>query len=153
MHAPDRTYDPIRFHRGTRGFAAFVTWLNGLIVLSAAVFVVPTLALDRLVGTWLVLLGVGAGVAHFVAVVGLIRGRRWAAEIVAYLAAGGIGLAAFGALATATGLDPFGADPRTALGFSLWMIGSWLVATRFAVKPFDFDRPWPTVGRPTVGLA
>ena len=30
MTAPDRTYDPIRFHRGTRGFAAFFTALNGL---------------------------------------------------------------------------------------------------------------------------
>jgi hypothetical protein len=72
---------------------------------------------------------------------------------VAYLAAAGIGLAAFGALAAVTGLDPFGADPRTVLGFCLWMGGSWLVATRYAIKPFDFERPWSTVGRPTLGLA
>ena len=42
MIAPDRTYDPIRFRRGTRGFAAFVTGLNGFVVLGAALLVVPT---------------------------------------------------------------------------------------------------------------
>ena len=26
---PDRTWDPIRFRRGTRGFAALVTAING----------------------------------------------------------------------------------------------------------------------------
>jgi hypothetical protein len=28
MTAPDRTYDAVRFHRGSRGFAAFVTGLR-----------------------------------------------------------------------------------------------------------------------------
>lgn len=162
MTAPDRAYDPIRFHRGTRGFAGFVTTLNGLVVLGAALFVVPTLALDRVVASWAVILGVTAGLSHLVAVAGLIRGRRWAAALIGYLAAAGIAVAAFGALVAATGLAIFGADGPTSIGFFVWMIGSWVVAARFAVKPFSFTpqahritarvpRPAPDA-RPLTGL-
>ena len=47
MIAPDRSYDALRFHRGSRGLAAFVTLVNGLVVLGAAAVVIPTLGLDR----------------------------------------------------------------------------------------------------------
>jgi hypothetical protein len=161
MTAPDRAFDPIRFHRGTRGFAG-VTALNGLVVLGAALFVVPTLGLDRVVASWAVILGVTAGLSHLVAVGGLIRGRRWAAALIGYLAAAGIAVAAFGALVAATGPAIFGADGPTSIGFFVWMIGSWGVATRFAVKPFSITpqahrivarvpRPAPDA-RPLTGL-
>ena len=47
MTAPDRTYDQVRFHRGSRGFAAFVTGLNASILLGLALFVTPTLGLTQ----------------------------------------------------------------------------------------------------------
>lgn len=162
MLTPDRTYDPIHFRRGTRGFAAFVTGVTGFVVLGAALFVVPTLGLERTAASWAVILGVAAGLAHFVAIAGLIRGRRWGASLVGYLAAAGIASASFAALLAATGHEIFGAQPGNALGFFLWMIGSWAVASRFAFKPFTFTphahrmtaavaRPIPDA-RPSTGL-
>ena len=163
MMAPDRTYDPIRFRRGSRGFAAFVTGLTGSIVLGGALFIVPMLELDPLVATWAVILGTVAGIAHFVAIGGLLRGRRWGATVVGYLAASGIAVASFGALLAVTGHTIFGAEPRTALGFFAWLIGSWAVASRLAFKPFTFTphahrmtaaavaRPAPDA-RPLTGL-
>ena len=88
--------------------------------------------------TWAVMLGIVAGIAHLIAVVGLIRGRRWAASLVGYLATAGIALAAFGALLAATGMSIFSADRATSFGFFVWMITWWLVAARFALKPFTF---------------
>jgi len=143
MTAPDRTYDRVRFHRGTRGFAAFVTGLNAAILLGLALFVTPSLGLDQPAASWFVILVGGAGIAHIAAVVGLIRGRAWSGALVGYLAAAGIAVAGFGALAAATGLEIVGADLRTALGFFVWMIGSWLVATRYALRPFAYTRPAP----------
>ena len=138
MTAPDRTYDPVRFHRGTRGFAAFFTGLNGFVVLGAALFVVPTLGIDDIAARWAVILGVSAGIAHFVAMAGLIRGRRWGATMVGYLAALGIGLSTFGALVALTGVAIFGAGTATAFGFFAWMIGTWTIAARYAFKPFSY---------------
>ncbi len=162
MTAPDRTYDPIRFRRGTRGFAAFATGLTGLIVLGGALVVVPMLDLDPLVATWAVILGTVAGIAHFVAIAGLVRGRRWGASVVGYLAASGIAVASFGALLAVTGHAIFDAQPGAALGFFAWLVGSWAVASRFAFKPFTFTphahrmtaiatRPVPDA-RPLTGL-
>jgi hypothetical protein len=139
MTAPaSRTYDPIRFHRGTRGFAAFVTFLNGLVVLGVSLAVAPTFDVAPLAMTWAAIVGIAAGIAHLVAVVGLIRGRRWAASLVGYLSTSGIAVAGFGALLAATGMSIFGADRATAFGFFVWMIAWWLVAARFALKPFTF---------------
>lgn len=138
MSASPRTYDPVRFRRGTRGFAAFLTALNGFVVLGATLFVVPTLPLEPLVATWAVILGTTLGIAHFVAVVGLIRGRRWSASLVGYVATAGITVSVFAALVAATGLSIFGAERGTSVGFFAWMIATWLVAARFAFKPFTF---------------
>jgi hypothetical protein len=133
-----RTYDKVRYHRGTRGFAAFVTFLNGLVVLGLSLAVAPTFDAAPLAMTWAVMLGIAAGIAHLVAVVGLVRGHRWAASLVGYLAAAGIAIAGFGALLAATGMSIFGADRATSFGFFVWMIAWWLVAARFALKPFTF---------------
>jgi hypothetical protein len=150
MSAPDRTYDQVRFHRGSRGFAAFVTGLNASILLGLALFVTPTLGLTQPAASWFVILAGGAGIAHIAAVVGLIRGRAWSGALVGYLAAAGIAVAAFGALAAATGLEILGAANGTAVGFYIWMIGSWLVATRYALRPFNYARPMPRQARPRV---
>jgi hypothetical protein len=72
---PDRTWDPLRFQRGTRGFAAFVTALNGFAVLGAALVVAPAAGLPAPLDAWVVILGTAAGIAHLVAAVGLVRAR------------------------------------------------------------------------------
>ena len=146
MTAPDRTWDPIRFHRGTRGFAAFVTIINGLAVLAFGTLVVPGSDLASPLIAWLTIIAIAAGLAHFVGVYGLIRGRRWSGALVAYLAAAGIGASVFAILMIAPAGQPvLGASDASSVGFFVWMIGSWLVATRFALKPF---RPAATY-RPT----
>ena len=141
MTVPSRTYDQVRYHRGSRGFAAFVTGLHASILLGLALFVTPALDLPQPAASWFVILAGASGIAHVAGVVGLIRGRAWSGALVGYLAAAGIAVAAFGALAAATGLDVFGAQRATTVGFSIWMIGSWLVATRFALKAFTYTRP------------
>jgi hypothetical protein len=140
---PDRTWDPLRFQRGTRGFAAFLTALNGFAVLGASIVVAPQTGLpDPLLG-WVVILGTAAGIGHLVAVVGLIRARDWAPDLVTYLAAAGVGVAVFAMLMIGrAGEAVLGATDATALGFFAWMIGSWLVAARFARKAY---------GRPALG--
>lgn len=150
MTAPDRTYDRVRFHRGSRGFAAFVTGLNAAVLLGLAFFATPSLHLSQPAASWFVILAGAAGIGHVAAVVGLIRGRSWSGALVGYLAAAGIAVAAFGALAVATGLDVLGAQRGTAVGFSIWMIGSWLVAIRFALKAFTYTRPAPRQARQMV---
>lgn len=128
--------------RGTRGFAAFLTALAGFVVLGVGAFVLPTTSLDRIAMAWLVPAAVAFGIAHFVAVVGLIRRSSWSAALTGYLAAIGIGVAAYGLLVTLTGLDPFGAtsslpgDQARAegVGLLLWMIGLWALAARFAAR-------------------
>jgi hypothetical protein len=142
--AHTRRYDPIRYRRGIRGFAAFVTTINGLVVLGLGAVVLPSIALPTLAANWLVPLAVAAGILHLVAAVGLVRGKRWSRSLVAYLAAAGIGVAAYLLLAVVTDLDLFAAtsslpaSQATAdgVGFSIWMIGAWLVATRFAFAAF-----------------
>ena len=44
------------------------------------------------------MLGTAAGIAHLVAVVGLVRARAWAPDAVTYLAMAGIGVAVFALL-------------------------------------------------------
>jgi hypothetical protein len=141
-----RTVLPRYAHRGgTRGFAAFVMGLAGFVVLGIGAVVLPTLTLDRLAMSWLIPSSVVFGIAHFVAAFGLIRRRTWSASLTGYLAAIGIGVAAYGLLVTLTGLDPFGATsslPREqakaeGVGLLLWMIGLWTVGARFAMRAFS----------------
>lgn len=147
--ASGSTTDPHRrslpryaYRRGTRGFAALVIALAGFVVLGVGAVVLPTTALDRLAMSWLIPLTVVFGIAHFVAAYGLVRRRDWSARLTGYLAAIGIGVAAYGLLVTLTGLDPFGAtsslpaDKARAhgLGLLLWMTGLWVVAARFALR-------------------
>ena len=128
--------------RGTRGFAAFVTALAGFVVLGIGAVVLPTTSLGTIALSWLVPLTIAFGAAHFAAAYGLIRRRAWSANLTGYLAAIGIGVAAYGLILTLTGQDPFGAtsklDPGCAwaegIGLLIWMIGLWIVAVRFALK-------------------
>jgi hypothetical protein len=128
--------------RGTRGFAALVIGLAGLVVLGVGLVVLPESSLDRLALSWLIPVTVAFGLAHLVAAYGLVRRRAWSPALTGYLAAVGIGVAAYGLLLMVTGQDPFGATSRTpsdrawaeGLGLLVWMIGLWVVAARYAVK-------------------
>jgi hypothetical protein len=128
--------------RGTRGFAAFVTLLTGFIVLGVGIVVLPSTSLDQLALSWLIPLAIAFGLGHVVGAYGLIRGRAWSRDLVGYLAAIGIGVAAYGLLLALTGMDPFGATSRLpsarawaeGLGLLIWLIGLWLVAARYAFK-------------------
>ena len=134
--APSRAYDRARFHRGTRGFAAFLTILNGFAVLAFGVAVVPYAEIGTL-GASLSIVAIAVGLAHFVAVYGLIRGRAWSGTLVAYLAAAGIGASVFAMLLIArAGESILGAGDLTALAYFAWMIGMWAIAAAFALKPF-----------------
>lgn len=137
---PDRTWDPLRFQRGTRGFAAFVTALNAFVVLGVAAVAAPSADLPDPLLAWVVILGLAAGIAHLVAVVGLVRARAWARPLVAYLAAGGIGVAVFALLMTwRAGESVLGAGGGTAIGFYLWMVGAWAVAVWCVLRTFEGD--------------
>jgi hypothetical protein len=136
--APTLIADPRR--RGTRGFAAFTTFLAGAAVLGIGLVALPAASIDPTTRNILVIPTVAFGIAHMVAVVGLIRGRAWSGRLVAYLADIGIGVAAYGILVTLTRLDPIGATSSLpagvakaqGLGLMIWMIGLWAVAARFA---------------------
>ena len=135
--------------RGTRGFAAFVTVIAGFVVLGVGAVVLPTVALDTIAASWLIPLTVAFGLAHFVAAYGLIRRRDWGGRLVGYVAAIGIGIAAYGLILTLTGMDPFGATSKLpsdrawaeGLGLLIWMIGLWLVAARYAFKAIRPIKP------------
>jgi hypothetical protein len=146
--------------RGTRGFAAVVLFLTGMIVSAVTLFVLPSTALTRDVLTILIPLAIIFSVAHFVAMYGLVRRRAWSAPLTLYLAAIGLGLAAFGCLLLVTGLDPFGRPAAEAalesrvqvVGLLVWLAGSWIVAARFAVRgmaPADSRREPAEAADPT----
>lgn len=144
--------------RGTRGFAAFVILIAGFVVLGVGAVVLPTVALDSIAASWLIPLTVAFGLAHFVAVHGLIRRREWGGRLVGYLAAIGIGIAAYGLILTLTGMDPFGATSKLpsdrawaeGVGLLVWMIGLWLVAARYAFKAIRPIHPnGAAITRPT----
>ena len=128
--------------RGTRGFGAVVLFLTGLIVSAVTLFVLPSTALTAGVLTILIPLAIVFSIAHFVAMYGLIRRRNWSAPLTLYLAAIGLGVAAFGGLLLVTGLDPLGRPGAEAalasrvqiVGLLVWLAGSWIVAARFAVR-------------------
>jgi hypothetical protein len=141
--ASPRTPLPRHAHRrGSRAFGALVIGLAGFVVLGVVSVVLPSLALDRVVMAWVTLLAIPFGVGHFIAAYGLIRRRTWGANLTGYLAATGLGIAAYGLLVTMTGLDPFGASSSLpsdqaraeGIGLLVWMGGLWIVAARFASR-------------------
>lgn len=136
--------------RGTRGFAAVVLCLTAMIMFAVAFLVLPTSPLSRLALSWLIPLAIAFGIAHLVAVYGVLRRRAWVMALTLHLTAIGLGVAAFGVLLTLTGADPFAltsalpADQARAdgLGLLVWLIGSWIVAARFVATGMA-----PPVGR------
>ena len=128
--------------RGTRGFAAVVLFLTGMIVFAVTAFVLPSIALSGTLLTALILLGIGFGIAHLVAIYGVLRRRPWAVSLALYVLAIGLGLVAFATLMLWARVDllaPSGADSTAetriqVFGLLVWLAGSWIVAARFVVR-------------------
>jgi hypothetical protein len=128
--------------RGTRGFAAVVLFLTGMIVFAVTAFVLPSIALSGTLLTALILLGIAFGIAHLVAIYGVLRRRPWAVSIALYLLAIGLGLVAFGTLMLWARVDLLaqsGAESTAqtrieVLGLFVWLAASWIVAARFVVR-------------------
>jgi hypothetical protein len=139
---PADAVPPHALRRGTRGFAAVVLFLAGLIVFAVTVFVLPSSALDRELLTILIPLGIVFSIAHLAASYGVLRRRAWVVPLTLYILAIGLGLAAFGLLLAGTGVDPFvrpglvaGVQDRIDfIGLLVWLAGSWIVAARFVVR-------------------
>ena len=140
--APTAAVRAHALRRGTRGFAAVVLFLTGMIVSAVTLFVLPAAAIARIPLTILIILAIVFAIAHFVAMYGLIRRREWVAPLTLYLAAIGLGLVTFGGLLLATGFDPLGQPGAEApfesrvqvVGLLVWLAGSWIVAAWFAVR-------------------
>ena len=69
-----------------------------MIVFAVTAFVLPSVALPGTLLTTLILLGIGFGVAHLVAIYGVLRRRAWAVSLALYLLGIGLGLVAFASL-------------------------------------------------------
>lgn len=129
--------------RGTRGFAAVVLFLTGMIVFAVTAFVLPSIALPGTLLTTLILLGIGFGVAHLVAIYGVLRRRPWAVSLALYLLGIGLGLVTFASLLLLrAGVDllaPAGVESTAqariqVFGLFVWLAGSWIVAARFVMR-------------------
>ncbi len=133
--------------RGTRGFAAFVQFITGMAVLAVAVFVLPRSAVDPQLLTVLVPLAIVFGLAHLVAVYGVIRRRAWVVALSLYLLAIGAGAIGVGLVFLRAGIDPVTGGAAAAgggaqtLGLFAWLAGSWLVAARFTVRGMAAPEP------------
>jgi hypothetical protein len=110
-------------YRGSRLAASFLLFLTGSAVGALSLGVVP--AAIGPAGPWVVVaLAVALAIAHFVALVGVARGRAWGRDLAVSIAevGGGIAIAVLIALAMAT--DPLGGGSRAdRAGLAAWMLG------------------------------
>jgi hypothetical protein len=122
MALPATLLETTRMYRGSRLAASFLLVLTGFAVLAIALFTLPT-AVDHGAPWWIVPLGIAAGIAHFVALVGIYRNRAWGPSLAVLIAEFGGGIAILGAIALLTGAHPFGASSGTGAGLLLWALG------------------------------
>jgi hypothetical protein len=126
--------------RGTRGFAAVVLFLTGMIVSAVTLFVLPSSAIGSGILTILIPLAVVFSIAHFVAIYGVLRRKAWVVSLTMYVVAIGLGLVAFMALLIRGGIDPLApaagasSDLSTIVGPMVWLASSWLVVGRFVAR-------------------
>jgi hypothetical protein len=109
-------------YRGSRLAASFLLVLTGFAVLAIALFTLPS-ALGHAGAWWIVPLGISAGIVHFIALVGISRGRDWGRSLAVLIAEFGGGVAILGVVAVLTGAHPFGASSATGGGLLAWSLG------------------------------
>jgi hypothetical protein len=116
-------------YRGSRLAASFLLFLTGTAVLAVAALVLPDAVTPD--GIWAVIpLAFAFGIAHLVALVGLVRGQAWARDLAVSIAEGGGGIAIAAAVAVAMGAKLpsasgalSAADRSGAVGLLLWFVG------------------------------
>jgi hypothetical protein len=109
-------------YRGSRLTASVLLVLTGLTALATAQFVVPPAVGDS-GGRWLTPVVLFLAILHFVALVGIYRGRDWGRNLAVFIAELGGGIAILGAITLLTGARPFGADSGSGLGLIAWTAG------------------------------
>jgi hypothetical protein len=104
--------------RGSRLAASFLLFLTGSVAGAVSLAVVPrALGPD---GPWVVVaLAIALAVAHFVALVGVARGRSWGRDVAISVAEVGGGLSVAALITVLLGSDPLGGGP----GVPAWMLG------------------------------
>lgn len=113
-------------YRGSRLAASALLVLTGLAATAVSLFVLPP-AVAGGPGRWLVPVAIVFAILHFAAVVGLAGGRDWGRNLAVFVAELGGGLAILGAVALATGAQPFGGDAATGAGFLAWGAGVYTI--------------------------
>ena len=110
-------------YRGSRLAASFLLFLTGSAVGALSLGVVP--AAIGPTGPWVVVaLAVALAIAHFVALVGVARGRAWGRDLAVSIAEAGGGIAIATLIALALGPDPLGGGGRAdQAGLAAWMLG------------------------------
>jgi hypothetical protein len=106
-------------YRGSRLAASFLLVLTGLASTAIALFVAPP-ALGDTGARALIPVAIAFAILHFVALVGVYRGRDWGRNLAVFVAEIGGGLAILAVVAIAVGARPFGGDTPTGLGFVGW---------------------------------
>lgn len=112
-------------YRGSRLAASFLLLLTGSAVMALGVAVLPRAIGPG--GAWILVPTVVAfGVAHFVALAGVARGRGWGRQLAVTTAEIGGGIAIASLVALVLGANPLMATGRAdGLGFVAWMIGMY----------------------------
>lgn len=116
-------------YRGSRLAASFLLFLTGSAVTAIGFGVAPSAGG---VAPILVVLIATFGVAHFVALFGLARGREWGRELAVTIAEIGGGLSFAGIVAIALGAHPFTsaavpAAQANGVGLAAWTLAMYLL--------------------------
>jgi hypothetical protein len=142
-------------YRGSRLAASFLLMLTGFAALALGAFVVP--AATPSAGAWfLAPLVVVFAMAHFVALVGLVRGREWARDVAMSIAEAGGGLAIAAGIAIVLGANPFGAPGAVSaaaeraqeVGLAAWLVALYALLGISAGRARNIGLParfgsWP----------
>jgi hypothetical protein len=136
-------------YRGSRLAASFLLFLTGFAVLAVGATVVP--AAVRPAGAWVLIpLAIAFGMAHFVALVGLVRGWAWARDVAVSIAEAGGGVAIAAGIALAMGADLIAATSTLSahaaraegVGLAAWFVGLYgLLGVSAGRVRFDEWRP------------
>ena len=111
-------------YRGSRLAASFLLFLYGSAITALGLAVLPSTIAAR--GPWILIpLVVAFGVAHFVALAGIVRGRGWGRELAVSIAEAGGGLSIAAVVAMLLGADSAGR--ATGIGLAVWTMAVYLL--------------------------
>jgi hypothetical protein len=146
-------------YRGSRLAASFILLLTGSAVLAVGLGVLPQALAPG--GAWiLVPLVVASGIAHFIALAGIARGREWGRGLSVGIAEVGGGLAIAALVAVLLGADPFtAASPlpeatarANTIGLLAWMLAMYTLLGASAGR-VRLDARRPSWSRTTLANA